>query len=61
MLASQGNAVLNGVLLASAVVPPLVVVALAWAFLRAGRRNDERERSAAEGSAAGWGPPASAR
>jgi hypothetical protein len=37
--------VLNGVLLASAIVPPLVVIALAWFFLRAGRRHDERERT----------------
>jgi predicted ABC-type sugar transport system permease subunit len=39
-----GNGVVNGVLLASAVVPPIVVVLLAWLFLRAGRRHDERER-----------------
>jgi hypothetical protein len=36
---------MDGVLLASAVVPPLIVVALAWFFLRAGRRHDERERA----------------
>jgi hypothetical protein len=36
---------MDGVLLASAVVPPLIVIALAWFFLRAGRRHDERERA----------------
>lgn len=41
-----GTFVLNGVLLASAVVPVLVVIVLAWFFLRAGRRHDERERAA---------------
>jgi uncharacterized paraquat-inducible protein A len=38
---------MNGVLLASAVVPLLIVIVLAWLFLRAGRRHDERERGAA--------------
>jgi len=33
----------NAVLLASAIVPPVIVVVLAWFFLRAGKRNDERE------------------
>ena len=33
----------NAVLLASAIVPPVIVVVLAWLFLRAGKRNDERE------------------
>jgi uncharacterized paraquat-inducible protein A len=37
---------MNGVLLASAVVPVLIVIVLAWFFLRAGRRHDERERQA---------------
>ena len=37
--------VLNAVLLASAVVPVVIVVVGAWWFLRAGRRWDERERS----------------
>jgi hypothetical protein len=36
--------VLNAVLLASAVVPVVIVVFGAWWFLRAGRRWDERER-----------------
>jgi hypothetical protein len=40
-----GSAIVNGVLLASAIVPPAVVIALAWFFLRAGRRHDERERA----------------
>jgi len=34
---------MNGVLLASAIVPPAIVIVLAWLFLRAGKRNDERE------------------
>ena len=44
MLATTGQTIVNGVLLASAVVPPVIVVVLAWLFLRAGRRHDERER-----------------
>ena len=39
-----GSAVMNGVLLASAVVPPVIVIVLAWVFLRAGRSHDDRER-----------------
>jgi len=35
------------VLLASAVIPALVVIVLVWLFLRARRRHDERERHAA--------------
>jgi hypothetical protein len=50
VLVAGGSGVLDGVLLASAVVPPLIVVGLAWFFLRAGRRHDERER-AGEGRA----------
>ena len=46
VLAGSGTAVMNGVLLASAVVPVVVVILLAWFFLRAGKRNDERERNA---------------
>jgi len=45
VLASSGQTIVNGVLLASAIVPPVVVVVLAWVFLRAGRRHDERERA----------------
>lgn len=45
MLATTGQAIVNGVLLASAVVPPIIVIVLAWVFLRAGRRHDERERT----------------
>ncbi len=44
--ASAGTSIVNGVILASAIVPPLVVGVLAWLFLRAGRRHDERERGA---------------
>jgi hypothetical protein len=44
------SGILDGVLLASAIVPPLIVIVLAWFFLRAGRRHDERER-AREGQA----------
>ncbi len=36
--------VLNAVLLASAVVPVLIVVVGSWLFLRAGRRHDEQRR-----------------
>jgi hypothetical protein len=36
---------LNAILLASAVVPVLIVVVGAWFFLRAGRRWEERERA----------------
>jgi hypothetical protein len=35
---------LNLVLLASAVVPLVIVIVGAWWFLRAGRRWDERQR-----------------
>jgi len=41
---AAGTAVLDAVLLGSAVVPVAVVVVGAWFFLRAGRRYDERER-----------------
>jgi predicted ABC-type sugar transport system permease subunit len=44
VVGAGSSGVMNGVLLASAIVPPLVVVALAWFFLRAGRRHDARER-----------------
>jgi uncharacterized paraquat-inducible protein A len=46
MLVSASSTVMDGVLLASAVVPVLIVIVLAWFFLRAGRRHDERERQA---------------
>jgi uncharacterized paraquat-inducible protein A len=42
MIVAGGTAVLDGVLLASAVVPVLIVIVLAWLFLRAGKRHDER-------------------
>jgi len=38
---------MDGVLLASAVVPLLVVGVLCWVFFRAARRHDEAERAAA--------------
>ena len=40
VLAANGSTIMDGVLFASAVVPPLVVIVLAWVFLRAGRRAD---------------------
>jgi uncharacterized paraquat-inducible protein A len=43
VLLAGGTSVLNAILLASAVVPVAIVVVLAWFFLRAGRRHDERE------------------
>jgi len=48
MLASGNSAVMNGVLLASAVVPVLIVIVLAWFFLRAGKRHDEREAASGQ-------------
>ena len=38
-----GTSIMNGVILASAVVPLAVVIVGAWLFLRAGRRHDEAE------------------
>jgi hypothetical protein len=45
VVVAGSNGILNGVILASAIVPPAIVIALAWFFLRAGRRHDERERA----------------
>ncbi len=45
MIVAGSTGVMNGVLLASAVVPPLVVIVLAWLFLRAGKRHDERSKT----------------
>lgn len=45
MVVAGSTFVMNGVLLASAIVPPVIVILLAWFFLRAGKRHDERERS----------------
>jgi hypothetical protein len=45
VVVAGGSGILNGVLLASAVVPPAIVIGLAWFFLRAGRRHDESERA----------------
>jgi hypothetical protein len=39
------NSVVNWVILASAVVPVLIVAVGSYFFLRAGRKHDERERS----------------
>jgi uncharacterized membrane protein len=44
VLLAAGTGVMNGILLASAVVPVVIVLVLAWFFLRAGRRHDEHER-----------------
>jgi len=44
VVVAAGTGVMNGVLLASAVVPVLIVVVLAWLFLRAGKKHDEAER-----------------
>ena len=38
-----GSIVWNGVILASAIVPVLVVIVICFVFMRAARRNDERE------------------
>jgi uncharacterized paraquat-inducible protein A len=48
VVVASGSAWVDGVLLASAVVPPVVVIVLAWVFLRAGRRHDERERAGSQ-------------
>jgi hypothetical protein len=40
------DAALNAVLLIAALAPVAITVALAWFFLRAGKRYDERERAA---------------
>ncbi len=45
VLAVAGDTWVNGVILASAIVPPVIVAVGAWLFLRAGRRHDERERA----------------
>jgi uncharacterized paraquat-inducible protein A len=45
VIVAAGTAVMDGVLLASAVVPVVIVIVLAWLFLRAGKRHDERERA----------------
>jgi uncharacterized paraquat-inducible protein A len=45
VIVAAGTAVMDGVLLASAVVPVVIVIVLAWLFLRAGQRHDERERA----------------
>jgi uncharacterized paraquat-inducible protein A len=57
VLVAGNSAVMNGVLLASAVVPVLIVIVLAWLFLRAGRRHDEREAAQAEYTRPGTAKP----
>jgi hypothetical protein len=52
-VAAGSSGVMNGVLLASAVVPVAIVLVGAWWFLRAGRRHDEREHETADGARAG--------
>ena len=42
-LTHAGSIVWNGVILASAVVPVMVVIVICVVFMRAARRNDERE------------------
>jgi hypothetical protein len=58
VLLGSGSAVMDGVLLASAIVPLLIVGVLCWVFFRAARRNDEAERG--ERPAPG-GPPSPSR
>jgi hypothetical protein len=43
VLVGSGSGIMNGVILASAVVPVLLVGVISWFFFRAARRNDERE------------------
>jgi hypothetical protein len=43
VIVAGGTGIMNGVLLASAIVPVLIVGVLCWVFFRAARRNDERE------------------
>ena len=43
MVAAGSNSVMNGVILASAIAPVLIVIVGAWLFLRAGKRHDERQ------------------
>ena len=45
-MTQEASIIWNGVLLASAVVPVLVVLAICVFFFRAARRNDEREARA---------------
>lgn len=42
-MTNTGSIVWNGLLLASAVVPVLIVIVICFVFMRAARRNDERE------------------
>jgi hypothetical protein len=40
---TSGSLIWNGIILASAVVPVLIVIVICFVFMRAARRNDERE------------------
>ncbi len=46
MLLAAGTAAVDAVILASMIVPIGGFANFAWWFLRAGRRNEERERAA---------------
>jgi hypothetical protein len=44
MLATtNGSLIWNGIILASAVGPVLIVIVICFVFMRAARRNDQRE------------------
>jgi heme/copper-type cytochrome/quinol oxidase subunit 2 len=43
LAATNASIIWNGILLASAVVPVLIVIVICIVFMRAARRNDERE------------------
>jgi uncharacterized paraquat-inducible protein A len=45
VIVAGGTGILDGVILASAVVPVVIVIVLAWLFLRAGKRHDERSKT----------------
>ncbi len=46
MLLAAGTAAVDAVILASMIVPIGAFVVFAWWFLRAGKRDEERERAA---------------
>jgi hypothetical protein len=43
LAATNASIIWNGILLASAVVPVLITIVICIVFMRAARRNDERE------------------
>ena len=53
LLADSGTAIMNVIILASAVVPLAFLGILCWVFFRAARRNDEREAVARESARTG--------